>query len=230
MINRERIYAILVNDDADDKIGIWYNRVMVILIVGSMVPLWFKGNNIVFIIIDTVCVTGFIIDYILRFLTADYALGRGKASFAIYPFTPMAIVDLLSILPSFIVLNPSLRTLRVLRVLRALRAFRLIRYTRGVHFLLEAVKRQRQQLLIVFILSVVYVVVCATVMFNVEPNTFNTFTDALYWAAISLTTVGYGDIHPLTEAGRIVTMISSLVGVAVIALPASILTIGLPPR
>ena len=61
-------------------------------------------------------------------------------------------------------------------------------------------------------------------MFNVEPDSFNTFFDAVYWATVSLTTVGYGDIYPITDLGRIVAMISSFFGIAIVALPAGIVT------
>ena len=66
----------------------------------------------------------------------------------------------------------------------------------------------------------------ALVVFNVEPDTFESFFDAIYWAVVSLTTVGYGDIYPVSTLGRIVTMISSVFGVAIIALPAGIITAG----
>lgn len=66
----------------------------------------------------------------------------------------------------------------------------------------------------------------ALVIFNVEPESFDTFFDAVYWATVSLTTVGYGDIYPVTKIGRVVTMFSSLFGIAIIALPASLLTAG----
>lgn len=61
---------------------------------------------------------------------------------------------------------------------------------------------------------------------NVEPDSFNSFFDAVYWATVSLTTMGYGDIYPVTEIGRVVTMISSLFGIAIVALPAGIITAG----
>jgi hydroxymethylpyrimidine pyrophosphatase-like HAD family hydrolase len=68
--------------------------------------------------------------------------------------------------------------------------------------------------------------VYALVIFNVEPNTFHTFFDAIYWATISLTTVGYGDIYPVTTLGRMITMVSSFMGIPIVALPAGIITAG----
>ena len=68
--------------------------------------------------------------------------------------------------------------------------------------------------------------VSALIIFNVEPESFDTLFDAIYWATVSLTTVGYGDIYPVTTAGRVITMLSSVFGIAVVALPAGIITAG----
>ena len=68
--------------------------------------------------------------------------------------------------------------------------------------------------------------ISALTIYNVEPESFDTFFDAVYWATISLTTVGYGDIYPVTVVGRIVTMISSVLGIAIIALPSGVITAG----
>ena len=76
-------------------------------------------------------------------------------------------------------------------------------------------------------LAVGYMLISALVIFNVEPDTFNTFYDAVYWSAVSLTTIGYGDICPTTEIGKVITMISSFLGIAVIALPSGIITASL---
>ena len=73
-------------------------------------------------------------------------------------------------------------------------------------------------------LALTYILISAIIIFNIEPQTFDTFFDAVYWATVSLTTVGYGDIYPVTNIGRLVTMISSFFGIAVIALPAGIIT------
>ena len=75
-------------------------------------------------------------------------------------------------------------------------------------------------------LSFGYVLISALIIFNVEPGTFDNFFEAVYWATVSLTTMGYGDIYPVTTIGRIVTMISSFVGIAIVALPAGIITAG----
>ncbi len=71
-----------------------------------------------------------------------------------------------------------------------------------------------------------YTLISALVMFQVEPDSFNTFFDALYWAMVTLTTVGYGDIYPISETGRIVSMVSAFMGIAIVALPTGIITAG----
>lgn len=75
-------------------------------------------------------------------------------------------------------------------------------------------------------MAVGYIIVSALIIYNVEGDSFATFFDAIYWATVSLTTVGYGDIYPVTTAGRIITMISSMFGIAIVALPAGIITAG----
>ena len=75
-------------------------------------------------------------------------------------------------------------------------------------------------------LAVAYILFAALVIFNVEPETFTTYLDAVYWATVSLTTVGYGDLTPVTDIGKLITVISSLVGVGIIALPSGVIAAG----
>ncbi len=150
-------------------------------------------------------------------------------SYAVYPLTPMAILDLLSILPSLGIFGRSLKVLRIVRLLKTLRLFRLLRYTRQIQILVKVLKKERKILLTVLGIAVFYIFVTALIMFNVEATDegniiFSTFFDALYWATTTLTTVGYGDIYPVSEMGRLISMLSSLLGVAVIALPSGVIT------
>ncbi len=226
---RKRLFEIIDASTEDDKFGNFYDVFMMIVIVASLVPLAFKNDNIVFQIIDKVAVVIFIIDYLLRLITADYKLKKKGFSFVIYPVTPMAIIDLLCILPSINLISGGFRILKVFRLFRTLRVFRVfkaIRYSKSINMIIEVFKTQKKPLFTVGLLAVGYVLVSALVIFNVEPNSFNNFFDAVYWATVSLTTMGYGDIYPVTTLGRIVTMVSSIFGIAIIALPAGIITAG----
>ena len=229
-MNRNKLYLIL-NVDDDDKSSLLYNYFMMIAIIISIIPLAFnaKDTNLLFVIFDKTTVIIFIIDYILRLITADKQLNKGKASFFIYPFTPMAIIDLLSILPSITILASGFRLLRMVRLFRTFRvfkAFKMLRYSKSINIITEVIKKQKTALIAVGTLAIGYIIISALVVFNVEPDTFKNFYEALYWATVSLTTVGFGDIYPVSNAGRLVTMISSLFGIAIVAMPSGILAAG----
>lgn len=223
-MTRASLFEIL---NGDGKLAHKYGRFMCVVIIVSLLPLAFKDAPRILDIAEWICVSIFIIDYLARWATADLYLKRGAASFAIYPFTPMAIIDLLSILPAFTTLNPAWRAMRVLRMIGLVRAFKLIRYSKGAAAVNRAIRSQKEALLTVLFLALAYVFVSALVAFNVEPNTFDSFYDALYWAMVSLSTVGYGDLYLVSPVGRAIAMISSFVGVAIVALPAGIFTAGL---
>ncbi len=226
---RERIYEIIEIADEKDSVSRIYDVSMMIVIVASLIPVAAKSTAGIYGILDLITTFIFIVDYILRLLTADQKLRRGKGSFLLYPFTPMAIVDLFAILPSVIAISGALRTLKVLRLLRTFRvfrAFKAIRHSRSISIILQVFKKQKESLIVVGILAVGYVLVSALVVISIEPQTFPTYFDAVYWATVSLTTVGYGDIYAVSTAGKVITMISSMFGIAIIALPAGIITAG----
>lgn len=226
----KKIYDIIEpSDKSNSKLSAVYDIFMLICIIASMIPLAIKSNNIILVVIDKITVTVFIIDYILRLLTAKYKLQKGSKSYFLYPFQPMALIDLLSILPSLISINTGFKVLRLFRIIRTLkvfRSFKIFRYSKNVERLIKVLRNQSKSLFAVLSMAVFYVLFTALVMFNIEPNTFDTFFDALYWATISLTSVGYGDITPTSNIGRLFTMISAFVGVAIIALPSGIITAG----
>ena len=226
---RKRIYEIIEVAEGEDKSSQIYDIFMIISIVLSIVPLAFKESNVCFLAIDKITVCIFIIDYLLRIITADKKLNEGIVSFVKYPFTPMAVIDLISILPSVMYINSSLKLLRLFRLFRAFRVFRVFkafRYSKNIRIIIDVFKKQRDALTVVGVLAIGYIFTTALVIFNVEPETFDSFFDALYWATVSLTTMGYGDIYAVTNIGQLITMISAVFGIAIVALPAGIITAG----
>ena len=214
--------------------GKLYDIFMFLMIVMSLIPLMYRGASLMFYLFEKISVSAFILDYILRWITADIKFPERKkwVAFVIYPFTTMAIIDLLSILPALGLMHRSLKALRTIRVFMLVRIIRLIRYSRRVWTLLHVLQKERTILLTVLVVAMFYIFATALIMFNIEVDTrmpdgslvFNSFLDALYWSTTTLTTIGYGDIFPVSEAGKIITIISSLLGVAVIALPTGVIT------
>ncbi len=227
---RKKIFEMVEPGEGLNKVSSFYDYFMMMVIIASLIPLAFKNENTSFLILDKICVAIFIADYFLRWITADYKFNKKSVgSFIRYPFSLMAIIDLISILPSLTVINSGFKVLRVLRMIKAFRVFRVfkaLRYSKSVEIIVNVLKRSKESLVAVGTLAVAYILIAALVIFNVEPDSFNSFFDAIYWATVSLTTVGYGDIYPVTTIGRIVTMGSSIFGIAIVALPAGIITAG----
>nr|DAU91595.1 MAG TPA: Ion transport protein [Caudoviricetes sp.] len=219
---RKKIYNIL------NKNAI-YDTFMFTVIIMSIIPLAFVKQQSWMTLIDRITVIIFIVDYILRWFVAD-KLSNKLNKFILYPLTPMAIIDLLSILPSITLLNSSFKLLKIFRLFRSLRLLKilkLVRYSKSITMICNVFKKQKETFITILVMAITYILVSALVIINVEPETFPTYFDALYWATISLTTVGYGDVYAVTTIGKIITMISSFLGIAVVALPAGIITSGL---
>ena len=224
---RKRLYEIIEVARDGDLISMVYDSLMLCTIIVSIIPLAFKTTNEMFHYMDAVTTVIFIIDYVLRWATADFKMNNGALkAFLKYPFTPMAIIDLISILPGVTLLNEGFRLFRLFRIFRTFRVFKAFRYSKSIVIIVRVIRNSREALMAVCTLALGYIIVSALIVFNVEGDSFETFFDAIYWATVSLTTVGYGDIYPVTTAGRIITMISSIFGIAIVALPAGIITAG----
>ena len=226
---RKRIFQIIEIASENDILSRVYDVIMMVVIILSLVPIALKNSSGGLGVLESITTIIFIVDYLLRLVTADFKLEKGSKSFVIYPFTPMAIIDLLSILPSVMAVNGALRVLKVFRLLRTLRVFRIfkaIRYSKSISMIINVFKKQKESLLVVCGLACGYILASALIVISIEPETFPTFFDAVYWATVSLTTVGYGDIYATSMAGKIITMFSSIFGIAIVALPAGIVTAG----
>ena len=199
------------------------------LIIPTIRTIAHRRVNYIYLYIRSI----FAVDYLFRWITADFRLKRKSfIAFWAHPFTLTAVIDLLTILPAFTILGDYFKLFRIVRMVRTLRLLKLLnlmkafRYSRTLKMIGSVVRNSKESLIVVASFACFYILISALLVFNVEPATFNTFFDAIYWATVSLTTVGYGDLYPVTSVGKAISMISSFLGIAIIALPASIITAG----
>lgn len=218
---RERIYTLVKKAESDDVLSKAYDVFIVLTAILSITPLLIKGTHPVMTMIDIVTVYILFADYIFRWIVADFdSKDKGIRAFIKYPFRPLSILDFLSLLPTLGILGPAFRILRIFRI------FKVLHYSDNFTYIGNVFKNERKTLLSVFYLAVAYIFISALAIFSYEPDTFGNFFEALYWATVALTTVGYGDVYPVSDVGRFISMMSSFFGIAVIALPAGIVTAG----
>lgn len=163
----------------------------------------------------------FTIEYILRMFCV-----RSKIKYATSFF---GVVDLLSIIPTYLSVVPMVRVLRVLRILRVLRVFRVLKlgnHVRQAALLRQALYASRQKILVFLCFVLTLAVIIGAVMYTIEPPEagFTNIPQGIYWAIVTLTTVGYGDISPQTAPGKMLAAMVMLLGYAIIAVPTGIVT------
>ena len=221
---KKRTYEVIEVSSIGDASSRAYDVLMTTTVIVGLVPLTLKTDNFYTTVIEIMTAVILFIDYCARVYTADYKMGyKSFKAYIAYIFTPLAIFDLLSIIPVVYLIFP-IASLRLLKLFRIFRVLKLIRYSKTMVVIANVVRKVKKQLIAVLILITIYIFVSAMLIFQLEPNLFESFFDALYWATISITTIGYGDIYPTTDIGRFITMISALMGVAVIALPSGMIT------
>lgn len=222
---KKRIYDIIEVSKGNDPASRMYDILMMVAVIVGLIPLTKKIETPYSFYIDLVTAFLFLFDYIIRLYTSDYKMGfKSIKSYIAYSFTPLAIIDFLCILPTLYLFIPSSGILNILRIVRVFRILKLLRYSSTMLVIAIMLRKVKRQLFAVLLLTLMYIIGSAMFVFQFEPDLFDSFFEAVYWSTISITTIGYGDIAPATTVGRFITMISALVGVAVIALPSGIIT------
>jgi voltage-gated potassium channel len=144
--------------------------------------------------------------------------------------TPYMIVDLLAIVPFFLGAIVDLRFLRAIRLLRFLRLFKLARYDDSMALFTDVIRRKKSDLVVTFSATGLLLLLASSVMYFIEneaqPEAFPSIPETLWWGVITLTTVGYGDVHPVTPLGQLFGAVVAVLGIGLFALPASILASG----
>lgn len=218
MVNmvRKKLFKIVEKDTTYYE---WYDILILICIWISIIPLTFKEQNNFTYILTILTTIVFVIDYILRWITSDFRLKKGISSFIKYPFTISAIFDLVVILSCFSEIFNSSYILRIFSIFRILRIAKTLRYSTKFEIIKSVVNKNKKILEVVCGFTAGFIFISALIMFQFENQSFKNFFEAIYWSTTVLTTVGYGDICPKTEIGRLISIISSLVGIAFVALP-----------
>jgi len=166
------------------------------------------------------CVIIFSFEYVLRIYVADKKLK--------FIFSFFGIIDLFAILPFYVAFGVDLRSVRAMRFVRLFRLFKLVRYNRAIKHFARAISIAKEEIILFFFITLILIYLSGVGIYYFEhaaqPEHFSSIFDSLWWAIITLTTVGYGDVYPITIGGRIFTFFILMIGLGVVAIPTGILS------
>ena len=238
---RRRVYVALEGSHAGGAAGTIIEITLIALIVTNVIGYTLQSVPAIerhfwrqLIGFEFVSVAIFTVEYVLRLWTApeDPLVPRGgpvKSRF-FYALKPMLVIDFLAFAPAYLALFIPFLDLRVLRLVRLLRLLKIARYSPALSTLGHVINEERRALIGTLLLLLCATLFAAATMHAVEgsvqPKAFGTIPDAMWWAIATLTTVGYGDVVPITALGRIVAGITMIVGLGLFALPVGIVATG----
>ena len=236
-----RVYDILVETDDGELIDRIVAVILMILILVNAVAVVLETVDEInaeygalFQSLEIVSVTIFTVEYLLRLwvapLSPQYAKPlRGRIRYA---FSAMAIIDLLAILPTFLpmILPVDLRVIRFLRTFRLFRLFKMSRYIESLNTLDDVIRSKKEELTVTVVMILMLLLFSSSLMYLVEneaqPDKFPHIPAAMWWGVATLTTVGYGDVFPITPLGKLLGAFIAFLGIGMFALPTGILASG----
>lgn len=228
MINKQKLNQIVFNSDTKtgqrfDILLLWSILISILVAILDSLPTLGENLKLTFYILEWLLTIIFTIEYILRIVVS-----KKPAS---YIFSFWGAVDFLAVFPTyvslFIVGYHYLIVVRMLRLMRVFRILRLVRFYSEAILLLQALKASFYKISIFFATVLTTVVLLGTIMYVIEgeKNGFSSIPQGIYWAIITITTVGYGDIVPVTVLGKMISSIAMIIGYAIIAVPTGIVTV-----
>jgi voltage-gated potassium channel len=236
---KARIYEILEKDRPGDKISETFHLVIIALIVLNIAAVILSsfsdlpaGILLALSVFEIVSVVIFSAEYVLRVWTSPLINAESKQPYLSFVFSFMAVIDLLAILPFYLpfIIPVDLRFLRMLRLLRLLRILKLNRYNDSMDIIVKIFKREKEKLITTFFVMAILILFSSSLMYYVEneaqPDKFPNIVASLWWAVATLTTVGYGDVYPITALGKLFSGVIALLGIGLVALPTGIISSG----
>jgi voltage-gated potassium channel len=234
---KAKIFGMLEPGDEDSK---YFDPLIMVLIVLNVAVViletvdWLNASyGRLFRAFDLFSVAVFTVEYILRVWSCTEN-PKFKTPFSgrlHYLITPMAIVDLMAILPFYLpFIFPELRFVRAIRLFRLFRILKMVRYSDALKTFAEVLNLKKEELGVTFFATLILLVVASSMVYEAEneaqPEAFANIPDAMWWGVVTLTTVGYGDIYPVTPIGKIIGSFVVISGIGLFALPAGILASG----
>ncbi len=210
----------------ESNIGRWFTLFIQVLIILSLLsfsietlPNLEPKTKLFLYYFELFCVIVFSLEYLLRFY---FAKNKLKYIFSFY-----GLIDLLAILPFYVSLGIDLRSIRVVRIFRLIRVFKLIRYNKALKKFSNAAKESKEEIILFLILTCILLYLSAVGIYffenEAQPKKFASVFHSLWWSISTITTVGYGDIYPVTLGGKIFTFFLLVIGLGIVTVPAGIL-------
>ncbi|MBO4395793.1 MAG: ion transporter [Eubacterium sp.] len=240
---RRRIFEIIQLGNKEDKPSRFCDYLIVASIVINLLILiintfdFSEKIQTVLFIVEAVTVVIFLVEYILRIITADilYPNAGPIKSRLLFIFSLEGMIDLLALLPYFFLMLPSgIVAFRILRVFRVFRLFRINTQYDAFNVVLDVLRDKKEQIIssvvLIFILMLASSVAIYSLEHDAQPDAFPNAFSGMWWSVSTLLTVGYGDIYPITIAGRIFTIITAFLGVGMVAIPTGIISAGFVER
>ena len=235
---RQQVFALVAPSEFGGKLHSFFDMFIVIWVMISVIAVVMESVESVyrvlaleFVILDAVAVSIFTFEYLMRLYSCvehpqfkHWLAGRYR-----YATTPTTVIDFLAIVPFFLeAILHQLFDLRFLRVFRLMRLMKLTRYTGATQTLMNAMKREGPVIGASAFIMMLLVVLAASLGYlfehDAQPDKFENIPQSIYWSVITLASVGYGDISPVTPAGRMITVVLALLGIGIFAVPAAVLS------